>query len=180
MEKIKKTSLKTLMVFGLLFALACSKSDKVKLKIGQLHQGGTIFWLDATGKHGLVADTEDLSTAIKWGNYDETGATDTAIGTGKSNTQKILATYGTAGDYAANLCKKSKRRGFEDWFLPSKDELNELYKNKELIGGFANEWYWSSSEHSMDSAWGQRFSNGHQYIDNFKKETYRVRAVRAF
>ena len=180
MKQIFKISIKTLMVFGLLFALACSKSDKVKLKIGQLHQGGVIFWLDATGKHGLVADTEDLSTGIKWGENGVTGAADTAIGTGKSNTQKIVATFGTAGDYAANLCKKSRRGGFEDWFLPSKAELNAMYKIKGQIGGFSNTHYWSSSEYSTNIAWIQYFSSGSQSNGYYKNSPWGVRAVWAF
>jgi len=65
-----------------------------------------------------------------------------------------------------------------EWRLPTKDELYMLYKNKEEIGGFANSYYWSSSDYGNFSAWTQYFSYGFQYL-NVKFNTYYVRAVRA-
>ena len=72
---------------------------------------------------------------------------------------------------------------FDDWFLPSKDELELMYKNlkKQRHGGFAPEWYWSSSEDdNYFSAWMQRFDDGRQSNDYAKDNYFRVRAVRAF
>ena len=64
------------------------------------------------------------------------------------------------------------------WRLPTKDELNMLYENKEEIGGFANNFYWSSTENDNYDAWRQYFGDGNQY--NFNKlDTLSVRAVRA-
>ena len=183
MKKIFVFSIKALMVFGLLFALACSKSDKVKLKVGKAHQGGIIAYLDETGKHGLIAAPEDQTTiaGIQWYNRTDivTGAFGTAIGTGKSNTDKIVEKGGNSGSYAAKLCDDLVIGKYKDWFLPSKDELNELYKNKEAIG-VSNAVYWSSSEGNGSSAWLQDFSYGGQYFYSNKTLTYRVRAVRAF
>jgi uncharacterized protein (TIGR02145 family) len=48
----------------------------------------------------------------------------------------------------------------DGWRLPTKDELNILYENKENIGGFDYRWYWSSSEAGSDSAWVQDFDEG--------------------
>ena len=53
-----------------------------------------------------------------------------------------------------------------------------LYKNKEEIGGFANYFYWSSTELDNLSAWLQYFNYGIQNVGN-KNLTYYVRAVRA-
>ena len=64
------------------------------------------------------------------------------------------------------------------WRLPTKDELNMFYENKEEIGGFANYYYWSSTEFDNVSAWVQVFSNGNQSILN-KFNSFYVRAVRA-
>ena len=64
------------------------------------------------------------------------------------------------------------------WRLPTKDELNMLYKNKEEIGGFANNYYWSSTELDNYLAWRQGFTNGFQYFFNMPNFSY-VRAVRA-
>ena len=64
------------------------------------------------------------------------------------------------------------------WRLPTKDELNMFYENKEEIGGFANYYYWSSTENDNLNAWTQYFFNGNQL--NFNKDYYfYVRAVRA-
>ena len=65
------------------------------------------------------------------------------------------------------------------WRLPTDDELNELYKYKDAIGGFAAAAYWSSSEFNNYNAWYQNFLNGYQHY-YFKYNPYYVRAVRAF
>jgi len=72
---------------------------------------------------------------------------------------------------------------YENWFLPSKDELNLMYKKLHNIdppaGGFTDSLYWSSSEDNANSAWSQNFNDGNP--NNFlKNSTNRVRAVRAF
>jgi len=64
------------------------------------------------------------------------------------------------------------------WRLPTKDELNMLYKNKEEIGGFASIYYWSSTEGGTNYAWIQDFTNGYQF-NSYKSTTNYVRAVRA-
>ena len=67
----------------------------------------------------------------------------------------------------------------DGWRLPTKDELNLLYENKEKIGGFASNYYWSSTEFDFNTAWLQNFSNGFQLY--FPKLYFPyVRAVRAF
>jgi len=65
----------------------------------------------------------------------------------------------------------------EGWRLPTKNELNEMYKKRDVVGGFAF-FYWSSTEYDNSNAWLQYFSNGFQ--NSFYKY-YRndVRAVRA-
>jgi len=65
------------------------------------------------------------------------------------------------------------------WRLPTKEELNELYKHKDEIGGFAAASYWSSSEYNNYLAWSQYFNYGYQNY-YYKNYTYYVRAVRAF
>ncbi|MFA6506287.1 MAG: hypothetical protein WCT14_09325, partial [Treponemataceae bacterium] len=69
--------------------------------------------------------------------------------------------------------------GYDDWFLPSKDELNLMYGQKGVIGSFASDYYWSSSEVDNYGAWGQGFASGGQY-DYYKGSGIRVRAVRTF
>ena len=106
------------------------------------------------------------------------GADGTAIGTGNQNTIDIMAGCSTAG-IAARICGDLVLNGYSDWYLPSKDELNKLYVDKVAIGGFADTYYWNSSEISSIEAWYQHFLAGGQY--NFAKwSTLHVRAVRAF
>lgn len=123
------------------------------------------------------------------GSWTTVGGTGTAIGTGKSNTDKIVAKFGNAEpyekkpDYAAKLCADYRGGGHDDWFLPSKDELNQIYSNLYLnnLGSFSDGYYWSSSESYARYAWHQYFDNGYQCNDfNGRFRDYRVRPVRAF
>lgn len=64
------------------------------------------------------------------------------------------------------------------WRLPTKDELNLLYINRDKIGRFANNDYWSSTEEGSDNAWRQYFNGGSQAL-LFKRNGFaNVRAVR--
>ena len=106
------------------------------------------------------------------------------LGKGKDNTAAIVNAQGN-GDYAAKYCYDLVRNGYDDWFLPSKDELKKLYLNKDAIGGFSTSdywtFYWSSTQVSKDLAWVQDFAGGgngmfEEYVDEEKK----VRAIRYF
>jgi len=153
---------------------------ETQLAVGIYYLGGIIAYIDDTGKHGLIAAPNDQSDGIQWynGSYIDTGATETAIGTGKTNTTKIVQSQGN-GAYAAKLCDDLVLNGYSDWYLPSKDELNILYQNRNAIGGFSGDVYWSSSEYNLNFAWFQHFYYSNQ-IYTAKNYTYGVRAVRAF
>ena len=69
--------------------------------------------------------------------------------------------------------------GQTDGFLPNKEELNLLYAQKDVVGGFAGI-YWSSSESSGFDAWDQVFNNNGAQVESVKTISNRVRAVRAF
>jgi hypothetical protein len=152
--------------------------------IGQSALGGVIAYINGggtTGTTGLVATTADISSGAQWGCYGTTitGADGTAIGTGNQNTIDIMAGCATAG-IAARLCGDLVQGGYSDWYLPSKDELNQLYLNRVAIGGFQNASYWSSSEVDANTAWYQLFYNSGQLISNAKINNGLVRAVRSF
>ena len=159
--------------------------------IGEAYQGGKVAYVlqsvdpgyDATTPHGLIAAISDQSSGIIWynGDYIVTGATGAAIGTGLSNSNIIIATQGaTATSYAAGLAKSYTGGGYHDWYLPSKDELNKLFVNKDAIGGFSSYlFYWSSTEYVYYQAWVQSFYSGdHAYAN--KGNSYYVRAIRSF
>ena len=170
--------------------------------IGDTYQGGIIFYIleesdngyIAGEVHGLIAAKEDQITtagaewgtagSAEWGCYETevSGADGTAIGTGAENTLDILAGCSEDG-IAAKLCADYKitidGATYDDWFLPSKDELNLLYLKREVVGGFADFSYYSSSQDNHISAWYHNFIDGIQgkVLKNIKR---RVRAVRAF
>jgi len=80
---------------------------------------------------------------------------------------------------AIELCKDIKENGHDDWRLPTKEELNELYKYHKKFGGFGNYIYWSSSDYLFDThAWCQSFDNGDQGANYKKYLGIYVRAVR--
>jgi hypothetical protein len=148
----------------------------------QIYQGGIKFYVDNTGQHGLIAAPNDQSIGVEWsyGSFILTNAIGTAIGAGKANTSTIVTTIG-AGSYAAKICDDLVLNGYDDWFLPSKDELDALYKQRNMVGGFAPSYYWSSSESSASSAWAQDFMNGIQNSGPAKlRNEFNVRAIRAF
>jgi len=86
-------------------------------------------------------------------------------------------------DFSILMNWKDAQKACQDlgdgWRLPTKDELNLMYKNKDKVGNFADNDYWSSSEDNDYYAWIQYFSNGKQYAYN-EGSRCNVRAVRNF
>lgn len=157
------------------------------LSIGMSYQGGIVAHIlqlgepgyDTNESHGLIAAPSDLNS-LRWSNNNGiTGATGTAVGSGSNNTDLISSYLLLTGGSAAKVCSDLILNGYEDWFLPSKDELNKLWINKVLIGGFTNDSYWSSSEYDYYDAWKQQFNTGVQDYP-LKTNYFKVRAVRSF
>jgi hypothetical protein len=178
----------TMMATGIVLILAnsCKKDDAgPTYKIGQNYGGGIICYLDSTKRHGLICADTDQSSAIPWSNGSDisTGADGAALGTGKANTEAIVAAQGT-GNYAAQICNDLILNGYDDWYLPSKSECLNMYFNMKIyndIGDFADDLYWSSTEASIGNAYSQYSNDG--YGPNggyYKSSSYHVRAVRSF
>lgn len=156
--------------------------------------GGLIFYVNpnyaADGWRYLEAAPFDQSAGAKWGCFrtEVAGARGTGVGTGRQNTIDIEAACATPGS-AADLCANCSLNGFHDWFLPSIEELAQMYLNLKVTGvydfgasGFADNYsYWSSTQRSADMAYHLDFAdNGlRQHYDD-KDYPRRVRAVRAF
>jgi len=163
--------------------------------IGESYGGGIVFYVYDNGKHGLIAATSDQSAGIRWygGSNTNTRARADGVGAGLKNTAIIIGVQASTisptydgNAFAATVCNEytvTATTGgitttYGDWYLPSKYELNLLYLQKSVVGGFAN-YYWSSTEYSTSSAWLQFFSNGNQ-AGSGKDNTSYVRAIRAF
>jgi hypothetical protein len=165
--------------------------------VGQSYGGGIIAYIlqpsdpgyDANVPHGLIAATSDQGTA-EWGCFGISiaGADGSAIGTGNQNTIDIMNNDCSTEVIAARICGDLVLNGYSDWYLPSKDELNILYQNigqgapfpNTNVGGFADYFYWSSTEYNNNFAWLQYFTLG-GVLDNVKNDTSgNVRSVRAF
>ena len=122
--------------------------------------------MDGSGCHGLEAQSTDASgNAMDWSTAVSTAAAyNTTTITGTSGLNCSTSAYPTTPN-----C----------WHLPSKAELEYLYEQNVVVGGFASNVYWSSTEYSSTNAWYQTFNGGSQF--NFPKSNrYLVRAVRAF
>ncbi len=186
MNPIKKLRTKRQIIWLVLFAVLtlsnCKENEPKVFVLGQTHEGGIIFFLEDNGMHGLIAATTDQHTNIQWciGSCVATNAKGTAPGTGKTNTAAIMLVQKT-DNKAALICDQLVHNGFDDWFLPSKDELNFLFIQKEAgrIGNFLAEEYWSSTEADVDRAWDQHMGNGGTHTE-IKVNSACVRAVRAF
>ncbi|GAB6391813.1 MAG: DUF1566 domain-containing protein [Treponematales bacterium] len=182
------------------------ESDRLALTVTALGvgdtgpAGGTIFYDKGSGGGGwryLEAAPEDLPGeydegsgvyGYSWGGYGTTCATGTAIGTGAANTEALAGhdhgtpAYGSGLHPAARACAAFTLGGKNDWFLPSKDELDELYNQRTVVvEGFRADCYWSSSESGADRAWLRVFT-GQGQGDNtyYKYGIFRVRPVRRF
>jgi len=163
--------------------------------------------LQSAGQQGISIPVEQ-GTSEEWSNIQDSliGTTGTVLGSGQSNTISIVnQSYQQTGnpasvDGAALWChnlvlggrdENNKIVNYDDWFLPSKDELNMMYENLQSgmdengvqytpVGNFINtNTYWSSSEESATNAWLQYFSDGTQAYSNKSNPSY-VRCVRAF
>ena len=163
-------------------AISSSNNSSVTISshyIGEHFGGGTIFWMTRDSVHGLIADTSDLGNFMWWnGSYTNTNANLTGIGKEKFNTRKIIYSQGKEGNYAVIDCTRSHRSGYTDWFLPTKDELLEMYKQRNFVGRLSG-YYWSCSEQTISAAWAQSFVDASQQSIN-KSNSLNVRAVRAF
>ncbi|MGB5321206.1 MopE-related protein [Lutimonas sp.] len=137
--------------------------------IGDYYQGGVVIYVAQPSdinlyvegeQHGIICAILDQSEKIPWhsGPVEWIGVGSERIGAGVQNTRHIISFYGD-GYYAAKICDEySVTVGgveYNDWFLPSIDELEEMARNKVTIdetsednGGTAlrNDFYWSSTQ----------------------------------
>ena len=187
-----------------------NKEIEQKYKIGDAGPGGGIvFYVDregfsvydgmggATLCHYLEMSRDSLGESMWYPEYSTIGSTQTGLGYGKSNTYNIL----NADIYAVLVLNEKNCAAYRcalyytastkagEWWLPSKDELDLMYKNakESVLASCNSSSHWSSTEYNKYYVCNQDFENGQHYEgENFysssRKDYTRnsVRAVRAF
>ena len=127
--------------------------------ISETFGGGIVFYVTTDGLHGLIAETQNQSTDSDW--------------------------Y-VAHDIISNPANHSyEGQKFIDWRLPTKYELNLMFNARSTIGGFTNNYYWSSTESDFNvttnnrESWLQNMSSGTPF-KTFSSTPFYVRAIRSF
>lgn len=170
-----------------------------KLSIGDSYAGGKVAYFFVLGDpgyvagqlHGLIAADSDQNTQMSWDNtttYNMTKAFLKGVGFGKPNTDSIVSKLGIlyANYFAAGLARNYVNGGYNDWYLPSKEELERLQTNKYILGMYQSV-YWSSTEDDLSAtggkaayAWQVQFSPSNNSYTALKSNKYAIRAVRNF
>lgn len=165
-------------------AIAQTNPPAEKPDTGMHAEGGVIFYMDATGKHGLVAAPHDQARNVPWGANSITGAN--SPGDGIENSGKIIRYFsqkdpGTK-EPAARYCDTLSLGGHDDWYLPSIMELRKIYQEQDIIGGFILGDYCSSTEYGRQDAYAIHFRphNRVEFYYNKTNPVYHVRCIRKF
>jgi hypothetical protein len=185
-----------------------ASDDSTRHFIGEKFGGGIVFYVYDNGRHGLIAGIEDLKGYNSEGVYDvllpwalvnpppNAFALGDGLNAGAMNTELIWALQmaslnnyydGPAPSYAAQLCINYSTIvdtvTYGGWYLPSEYELNLLYAQRVVVGGF-KDYYWSSTQTTDQSegtyyVWIEDFTDGSQYDDSYDDTNY-VRPIRSF
>ena len=159
-------------------------------KIGGMGQaGGIVFYVSDDGKHGLEIAPTDAGSFLwgialaEWGCLDSyVGSTQSSIGTGKSNTDRILQAKCdkiSGHAMAAEMATNFSINGYSDWYLPSIDELKLMYDELQPKKDKTHRLYWSSTE--SDSQYADGIDSNHGIPkDHIKGAKYRVWPIRNF
>ena len=160
-------------------------------KIGDTGPAGGIVFYDKGNNQGgwryMEAAPTDTASSAMWADAYFSTKTEgkSGVGLGKPNTDDIMEIFnkerGGGFGWAAQACDALVINGFDDWFLPSIDELRFMYGNLHMrgLGDFRREIYWSSTEQSDGWARFINFDDG-EATYHWKEFKYRVRAARRF
>jgi hypothetical protein len=170
----------SIILFTLIAVVACEKKPKEPAHtISERFGGGIVFYVDESGEHGLIVAEEDASSEAKWG-CSETllpGASGVELGTGQANTSAIVAACSDTA-FAAQIADNFVLDGFDDWYLPSKEEFVLIVKANILPKVF--KYYWTSSQANAGYAWQGSLDNATSIMENYKNNNKRVMVIRKF
>ncbi len=150
------------------------------ITIGSIYAGGIVFYVDSTGQHGLVCAPSDQGN-FPWGcNWQFIGGTLSLLNTGQSNTNLIISNC-SENNIAALICNNYTLGQYDDWYLPSFDELMLIFWSLQGHSSFSQQFYWSSSEDGAGYAKCHFFAHGSAGSQsNMKNVSQKVRAIRSF
>ena len=184
-----------------LTAAAPAAAASTSYKVGDTGPAGGLIFYDKGNNSGgwlyLEAAPADITQRLFQTSEAVSIESQRTVGTGKANTQAIMIQANNLGGgfgWAAQACATFTLNGFDDWFLPSRDELNFMYGNLHMrnLGGFSPDRYWSSTfdrnENSARWWWGINFSDGGHAIHSGNRDAHqwypgqqlRVRPIRQF
>jgi len=155
----------------------------------QGYTGATGSFAEYTAYYLEAAPANASGATMRWSNtnvlipnlsQNDSDTIDWAIGRGRLNTALIAAAHSadTVANNAAKAAAAYSQGGKDDWFLPSREELNQMYIRR-LHVGIITARFWSSSQSDPNFAWYQGFDNGFQYY-YLSYSNFNVRAIRAF
>ncbi|MEI6624536.1 MAG: hypothetical protein WCP28_21815, partial [Actinomycetes bacterium] len=108
--------------------------------------------------------------------------TNTGIGDGAENTTAMLTNaspFAACTSGAGYSARAYHGGGLTDWYLPSRDDLDQMYLTQATIGGIGGAYWSSSQDDSATNAWKVGMA-ADQHFSNLKGDTGRVRPIRAF
>jgi len=168
--------------------------------VGELYNGGVVFWVDSLGDHGLICSMLNMSNGTSWSNItdQQIGSAAGSLWNGPLNSSSILSQPGHLIS-GAKLCDDYTNIDygtgiFSDWYLPSASELLELWESlrevQKVLTTDGNPgtipitrvWgYWSSTEAGAATAYVINFEFGGMSHFKSKSLTFNyVRAIRSF
>ena len=168
--------------------------------VGQYFQGGIIAYILKSGDngydpaipHGLIVAPSNISIngnlQFEWGCQGTSVTTSTDLGSGQANTTAIVNSCSQYSSFAAKLCDDLVLNGFNDWYLPSKDEMQKIFTNYSqavwstgfnisINGGTT--YFWTSSQIDASAAWIYTTSSN-SFVSTAKNSAWVVHAVRSF
>ena len=162
--------------------------------IGSIYQGGVIAYLlqpvdagyDPNVPHGFIAAASDQGVSEFTGNcYNQCNSGGNNITSNWSDGLHNTNQWALCCNGAPTICYNLILNGYSDWYLPAVNQLQIMYANKLLIGGFQNDWYWTSSFDNYTGGWyttsyGINFSS-YSLTTHYSLYNYlRIRAIRNF
>jgi FlaG/FlaF family flagellin (archaellin) len=154
------------------------------LAIGQYYAGGIIFYLDSTGQHGIVCAPQFQGYYPFGCPNNQSILTSTSLGSGYNNTAIIISNCSLSNS-AAQFCDQLYLNGYQDWYLPAKDEFQSIIDNLfyNNIADLTAYVYWTSSTNSNGGAYAFYMDSLPYYWGPWtdrQNNHFIIRAVRSF